>query len=65
MAKTIGIIGTLDTKWPESSYVKKEIWCSEADQAFVDALRKSLRPDIPLEVSEKAVNDPEFSSPCC
>jgi uncharacterized protein (UPF0261 family) len=25
MAKTIGIIGTLDTKGPEISYVKKEI----------------------------------------
>jgi uncharacterized protein (UPF0261 family) len=25
MAKTIGIMGTLDTKWPEISYVKTEI----------------------------------------
>jgi hypothetical protein len=47
MAKTIGIIVTLGTKWPEISYLKKEI------------------ERRPLEVSEKAVNDPEFSSPCC
>ena len=49
----------------ELDYPGQPFWCSEADQAFVDALRKSLRPDIPLEVSEKTVNDPEFSSPCC
>jgi uncharacterized protein (UPF0261 family) len=49
----------------ELDYPGQPFWCSEADQAFVDALRKSLRPDIPLEVSEKAVNDSEFSSPCC
>jgi uncharacterized protein (UPF0261 family) len=49
----------------ELDYPGQPFWCSETDQAFVDALRKSLRPDIPLEVSEKAVNDSEFSSPCC
>jgi uncharacterized protein (UPF0261 family) len=37
-------------------------WCPEADQAFLGALRKNLRSDIPLEVSGKPVNDPEFSS---
>jgi uncharacterized protein (UPF0261 family) len=38
----------------------QRFWCPEADQAFVDALRKNLRDRI--EVSKKAVNDPEFSS---
>jgi uncharacterized protein (UPF0261 family) len=37
-------------------------WCPEADQAFVDALRRHLRPDIPIEISQNAVNDPKFSS---
>jgi uncharacterized protein (UPF0261 family) len=46
----------------EVDYPGQPFWCPEADQAFVDALRKDLRPDIPIEVSEKAVNDPEFSS---
>ena len=46
----------------ELDYPGKPFWCPEADQAFVDALRKYLRPDIPIEVSDKAVNDPEFSS---
>jgi uncharacterized protein (UPF0261 family) len=36
-------------------------WCPDADRAFVDALRENLRPDIPIEISEKSVNDPEFS----
>jgi uncharacterized protein (UPF0261 family) len=46
----------------EVDYPGQPFWCPEADQAFVDALRKYLRPDIPIEVSEKAVNDSEFSS---
>jgi uncharacterized protein (UPF0261 family) len=45
----------------ELDYPGQPFWSPEADQAFVDALGKSLRADIPLEVSEKAVNDPEFS----
>jgi uncharacterized protein (UPF0261 family) len=46
----------------ELDYPGQPFWCPEADQAFVDALRKHLRPDIPIEVSERAVNDLEFSS---
>ena len=46
----------------ELDYPGQPFWSPEADQAFVQALRRSLRPDIPLEVSENAVNDPEFSS---
>jgi uncharacterized protein (UPF0261 family) len=46
----------------EVDYPGQPFWCPEADQAFVEALRKYLRPDIPIEVSEKAVNDSEFSS---
>ncbi|MBV8377456.1 MAG: Tm-1-like ATP-binding domain-containing protein [Verrucomicrobia bacterium] len=37
-------------------------WWPEADQAFVDALKKHLRPDIPVEISDKDVNHPEFAS---
>ncbi len=39
----------------------KPFWWPEADQAFVDALRPVLRPDIPLVLMEHNVNDPEFS----
>jgi uncharacterized protein (UPF0261 family) len=46
----------------EVDYPGQPFWCPEADQAFVNSLRKNLRPDIPIEVSEKAVNDLEFSS---
>jgi len=46
----------------ELDYPGGPFWCPEADQAFVDAVRKHLRPDIPVEVSDRAVNDPEFSS---
>jgi hypothetical protein len=28
----------------------------------VNALKKHLRPDIPLEISDKDVNHPEFSA---
>jgi len=37
-------------------------WWPEADQAFVDSLKRCLRPDIPVEISDKDVNDPAFSS---
>jgi uncharacterized protein (UPF0261 family) len=33
----------------------------EADQAFVDTLRRTLRPDIPVRVVNMHVNDPEFA----
>ncbi len=39
----------------------KPFWWPEADQAFVDALRKDLRPDIPVILVDHNVNDPEFS----
>jgi uncharacterized protein (UPF0261 family) len=45
----------------EIDYPDKPFWWPEANQAFVDALKERLRPDIPLEISEKDVNDPEFS----
>lgn len=46
----------------EIDYPDKSFWCPEANQAFVDALKKHLRPDILVEISAKDVNDPEFSS---
>jgi uncharacterized protein (UPF0261 family) len=39
----------------------KPFWWPEADQAFVDALRGELRPDIPILLLDCNVNDPEFS----
>lgn len=45
----------------EVDYPGKPFWWPEADQAFVDALKKHLRPDISVEISDKDVNDPEFS----
>ena len=45
----------------ELDYPGQLFWCPEANRAFLDALRKNLRPDIPIEVSDRAVNDPEFS----
>jgi uncharacterized protein (UPF0261 family) len=43
-------------------YPGQPFWWPEADQAFVDALKKHLRPDIPVEISDKDVNHPEFAS---
>jgi uncharacterized protein (UPF0261 family) len=45
-----------------SRFPGQPFWCPEAHQAFADAPRKYLRPDIPIVVSENEVNDPEFSS---
>jgi len=45
----------------EVDYPDKPFWWPEANQAFVDELKKHLRPDIPVEISAKDVNDPEFS----
>jgi uncharacterized protein (UPF0261 family) len=39
----------------------KSFWWPEADQAFVDGLKSKLRADIPVVISDKDVNDPEFS----
>ena len=45
----------------ELDYPEKPFWWPEANQAFVDALTKNLRSDIPVILSDKDVNDPEFS----
>jgi uncharacterized protein (UPF0261 family) len=45
----------------EVDFPGKMFWSPEADQAFVDALKKDLRKDIPVVMSDKDVNDPEFS----
>jgi uncharacterized protein (UPF0261 family) len=37
-------------------------WLPEADQAFVDALRRNLRPGIPVEIMDVDVNNPAFST---
>jgi uncharacterized protein (UPF0261 family) len=39
----------------------KIFWWPEADQAFVDGLKSKLKPDIPVIIMDKDVNDPEFS----
>lgn len=39
----------------------KPFWWPEADQAFVDSLKKNLHTDIPVIVMDNNVNDPEFS----
>jgi len=46
----------------EVDFPGKPFWWPEANQAFVDELRQHLRPDIPVEISDKDVNHPEFSS---
>jgi uncharacterized protein (UPF0261 family) len=38
-----------------------DLWFPEADAAFLDALGKSLRPDIQLELVDTHVNDPELA----
>jgi uncharacterized protein (UPF0261 family) len=35
-------------------------WNPEADAAFLETLRRDLRPDIPVLTFEHHVNDPEF-----
>jgi uncharacterized protein (UPF0261 family) len=42
----------------------KPFWLPEADAAFADALRATLRQDIPVIEMECNVNDPCFSSRC-
>jgi uncharacterized protein (UPF0261 family) len=46
----------------EVDYPGQAFWYPEANQAFVDALRECLRPDLPVEISDKDVNHPEFST---
>jgi len=38
-----------------------DLWDPEADRAFLDALRESLRPDIPYETVDAHVDDPAFA----
>jgi uncharacterized protein (UPF0261 family) len=45
----------------EVDYPEKPFWWPEANQAFLDALKANLRPDIPVIVSDLDVNNPEFS----
>jgi uncharacterized protein (UPF0261 family) len=45
----------------EIDYPEKIFWQPAANQAFVDALKKNLRSDIPVIISDKDVNHPEFS----
>ncbi len=39
----------------------KPFWWPEANQAFVEALKRHLRPDIPVILMDNNINDPEFS----
>ena len=39
-------------------------WSPEADGALFEALKKNLRPDIPVIEMDANVNDPEFSRQC-
>jgi uncharacterized protein (UPF0261 family) len=48
----------------ELDYPGQVFWCPEANQAFVDVLKAHLRPDICVEISDKDVNHPEFSTLC-
>jgi uncharacterized protein (UPF0261 family) len=36
-------------------------WSPEANQAFIDALQENIKPDIPVLLVDKNVNDQEFS----
>ena len=38
-----------------------DLWDPEADRAFLEALRESLRPDIPYETVDAHVDDPAFA----
>jgi uncharacterized protein (UPF0261 family) len=38
-----------------------DLWDPEADAAFIDSLRLSLPPEIPLEEVDAHVDDPEFA----
>ncbi|MHC1783705.1 MAG: Tm-1-like ATP-binding domain-containing protein [Anaerolineaceae bacterium] len=46
----------------EVDFPEKPFWWPEANQAFVDALNENIRSDIPVVISDKDVNDPEFSA---
>ena len=38
-----------------------DLWDPDADRAFLDALRTSLRPDIPYETVDAHVDDAAFA----
>lgn len=39
----------------------ERFWNPEADHAFINALKRALRPDIPLEELDCNINDPAFA----
>jgi uncharacterized protein (UPF0261 family) len=41
-----------------------QFWWPEANQAFAEALKAALRPDIPVIEMDANVNDPEFARRC-
>jgi uncharacterized protein (UPF0261 family) len=45
----------------EIDFPDKPFWWPEAVQAFVEGLKSKLKPGIPVTISEKDVNDPDFS----
>lgn len=47
--------------WSELDAPDKPFWWPEADQAFIDSLKRHLRPDIPVTLIDHNINDPEFS----
>ena len=38
-----------------------DLWDPEADHAFVESLRSTLRADIPFEIVDAHVDDPDFA----
>jgi len=56
------VVVLIPTKgWSELDAPDKPFWWPEADQAFIDALQRNLRPDIPVIMMDHNINDPEFS----
>lgn len=47
--------------WSELDAPDKPFWWPEADQAFIDSLKRHLRADIPVILIDHNINDPEFS----
>jgi uncharacterized protein (UPF0261 family) len=41
-----------------------QFWWPEANLAFAEALKTTLRPDIPVIEMDVNVNDPEFARRC-
>lgn len=56
------VVVLIPTKgWSELDAPGKPFWWPEANQAFIDALKRNLRPDIPVILVDHNINDPEFS----